>query len=712
MKLETPEVNVTKSDDFKEESFGIGDVSLILNILRSKMYSSPIKAICQEVTSNARDAHRELGKSELPIEVKLPNNLNCTFEVADFGPGISPERMTDVVIKYGNSTKRDSNEQTGGFGLGFKTPWAYSDTFTIISNTEENGKVISRVYTAYIGEDQKGTLSLLHSYEDENGYSGVRVKVPVKPQDTNRFGEFIHDVCLYWNPKPIIKGNHNFEWTERSVLESGDNWFIEGQHKGSNNLNPFRSTRSIKAIIDGIQYPITTGYLESHINERTNASRIKDVLASDVRLLFEVGELSLSANRESLDYNDKTILAIIDRLEEVIQDINNKLSDEVNKKSDLFQAAKYVAELRGSLGSNLVKDVEWNNIKIDHRLNITHKSQRVSLFEFESDNGYPRTRWLYNASLTDFDSFIIDDTGNVRPSKLRLETLIDQGYDNGLVIRFVDVNARAEFYKDYPFLNHIDPVYLSNIERKAKKHSRQQKNYTPASVYKINSRLDKYTNFDLYQNVGIFVKFKKNIIYLKDGTIIRDRVKLKQLKNHLNIDIYAIPERNIDDALQYGWQWLTDYIKNNLSNIKQKLDIDEIIPSHRHTTMQFNGLDTLNPDLVRAVDIGQIKLPQDSCLEQLFHNSKELNDVRSKLNNKREVISAILDIVDCNEFEASNFKAKQDKNKRLYNECIKYYPLIQHMRFFQPFGRNHSDSSQEEMNHWQKYLNKVFQGDF
>jgi len=55
-----------------EEAFSIeGDSRVIFDILRDKMYSDKIGAVCREVSSNARDANREAGKGHVPIDIVI-----------------------------------------------------------------------------------------------------------------------------------------------------------------------------------------------------------------------------------------------------------------------------------------------------------------------------------------------------------------------------------------------------------------------------------------------------------------------------------------------------------------------------------------------------------------------------------------------------------------------------------------------------------------
>ena len=166
MKLKSDEREVLTGGALKEHAFGIndGDMHVVFDILRSKLYKDPIGSICREIASNGRDSHREAGTPDLPIEVEMRDSkdsifyddgLNIIFR--DFGVGLSPERVEGVYSKYGSSTKRDSNTQTGGFGLGAKTPFAYKDGFSVrtIYNGTEYG------YSVIIDESKRGSIVLL-----------------------------------------------------------------------------------------------------------------------------------------------------------------------------------------------------------------------------------------------------------------------------------------------------------------------------------------------------------------------------------------------------------------------------------------------------------------------------------------------------------------------------------------------------------------------
>ena len=125
-------VNVEKSHDFEDKQFRIEQNQMNHMIwLTINQYQYKIRTPLQEIISNARDAHREAGCPEKAIKITLPTKLDNTFKVRDYGVGITPERMDNVFTSFGASTKRNSNNEVGGFGIGAKSPLCYTDQFNV-----------------------------------------------------------------------------------------------------------------------------------------------------------------------------------------------------------------------------------------------------------------------------------------------------------------------------------------------------------------------------------------------------------------------------------------------------------------------------------------------------------------------------------------------------------------------------------------------------
>jgi hypothetical protein len=49
----------------KTQNFAIGDASVVIEIMRKRIYSHPIRTLVQEYMSNGRDANREIGRAHV-----------------------------------------------------------------------------------------------------------------------------------------------------------------------------------------------------------------------------------------------------------------------------------------------------------------------------------------------------------------------------------------------------------------------------------------------------------------------------------------------------------------------------------------------------------------------------------------------------------------------------------------------------------------------
>ena len=185
------------------QNFGIGDASLVIHVLQN-MYSHKVRTLVQEYICNARDAHRELGNYNNDFDIVVPNALNPVFKVRDYGVGLDPERIKNVFIMYGASTKRNNNNQTGGFGIGAKSAWCYTDSFNITSYVDG----IKRTYVAHLGENKCGRLDLV-SEETTTERNGTCIAIAVKSQDVTEFKEAIYRAIFFWDKRPALKGELN-----------------------------------------------------------------------------------------------------------------------------------------------------------------------------------------------------------------------------------------------------------------------------------------------------------------------------------------------------------------------------------------------------------------------------------------------------------------------------------------------------------------------
>jgi len=427
MKLEFPTIEIERSNTFESKNFSFGDPRVIMNILRSKMYSNPPYTIVQEIASNSRDANREAGRGERPIEIVLPSKLDEHLKFIDCGVGISPARMRDVYTFYGNSTKRHDNSQTGGFGLGAKTPFAYTDTFTITTTTEDDdGKRRRRVYIAYIDESQLGAVDKV-SEEPTSEETGTTISIVVRPNDTKSFVSAIKKVTHHWKPRPIIHGT--FSYDDESIDIGGADWHTTKQSYGA----------VPEIIIDGVPYTLQKDIILSSM-DGTNKSNVRNLLALPLRVFFPTGELAVTANREDLDYQPDVIAKISQKILAILDELTVKSTNDIKGAANLFEASAIWNELSNNTRA-LVFQPKWNGHDlitkaIQHSRAYRHYGQKqfdskahVTLAVYEYKNGLVDTvsKWGRGTRVQreiPFDRkylLVEDDKGG--GNKLRMESI-------------------------------------------------------------------------------------------------------------------------------------------------------------------------------------------------------------------------------------------------------------------------------------------------
>jgi len=173
---------VVQSHDFDEVNCTIDaeDMRYVASLLRNN-YSNTSLAVIREITANAVDANKE-ANSTRKVEVKLPTTMNPTFSVRDYGSGLSQGDVFGLYSKYGKSTKRQSNNYIGAFGIGKFAPLSYGDNFSVVSYYGGERKT----YNVYVTEEDDTKISLMESVPSKDP-TGLEVQVAVSDSDVQKF---------------------------------------------------------------------------------------------------------------------------------------------------------------------------------------------------------------------------------------------------------------------------------------------------------------------------------------------------------------------------------------------------------------------------------------------------------------------------------------------------------------------------------------------
>jgi hypothetical protein len=300
--IETVSNGITDSAQF---GISLEDSPHLMKILRDGIYTDKILAVLREYSANAWDAHREVGKGDLPIKVTLPTHMAPTLKIRDFGPGLSPENAFRVYAQYGKSTKRASNNAVGMLGIGSKSGFSYASMFLVTTWNGGN----KYVYSAALDRAGIGTLSLMHQ-ESCGDETGTEIEITAKSNDIYSFEDRAKNLFQYFVPRPEI----NIALPEP----------VKNEAKLVNGIIRTDGNTSWIAVMGCVAYRVDMSQLREVAGfDGKNIDRFGGVL------YFNIGDVGVSASREELEYSDKTKAAIVEKFNALVDEYVQKVLADV-----------------------------------------------------------------------------------------------------------------------------------------------------------------------------------------------------------------------------------------------------------------------------------------------------------------------------------------------------------------------------------------------
>lgn len=295
--------------------FRIRNSAKAFNILSSGLYANKIKAIVRELSCNAVDSHAAAGKTDVAFDVHLPTFLEPYFAIRDYGTGLNHDQVTSIYTTYFESTKTGSNDFIGALGLGSKSPFSYTDNFTVTAI--KDGR--KGIYTAFINEAGVPSIALMGE-EETTEEAGVEVRFAVESQyDFTKFEQEAGNVYRWFKLRPNVSGKTlNIKEVEYDTKD-----IIPGVHVRK---DQYSGNKSI-AIMGNIAYPI-----EVPSSDKSLGTLVR-LLGGNLVIEFGIGELDFQASREGLSYIPQTIESIKKKLEA----LNARLADFVAEEADKIE---------------------------------------------------------------------------------------------------------------------------------------------------------------------------------------------------------------------------------------------------------------------------------------------------------------------------------------------------------------------------------------
>jgi len=645
MKLREEEIVVERSGDMVESMFGISgkDSAHILNILRDKLYSNKILAVVREYCTNAQDAHIEVGKDNIPIEVTIPSTLDLTFKVRDYGPGLSEDDIRNIYVMYGASTKRQTNKAIGQLGLGCKSAFAYSDKFDITSwyNSEK------KVYCAYIDETKCGKITLMHTEESDEP-EGIEIKVPVKDKDRYDFETEVKKALQFFDPQPNINGNKfyfdEYKYKHEGELENNARYSIIKLEK----LSYYGNTSKSFIIMGGVSYPVDLIQLNK---------KAREVLQLPIHLRVNIGDVDITANREAVEYTEDTINTLNGYFEKIHKDVQNLVLNDIQNADSLKEAnVKYRKYIKSyEFLSDLAKNnATWNDKKVN---GIAIPKDYYAYEIMNPEETHNGTRWNQIGYVKAFDTltiFIDDIKKNWKATTSRYLNYHGISASNAVVLRWnVDktdireigkglyVNTRQHAF-DSCCLDDYNIKYLSQCKipkeyyaRKRNTSSSYRSNTHSGNIFTLKDmplmdKCCKSKDWDKVTEVPLGKKFYVTLdqffieIPEYPGRIstheLLEFIACGNLVSFTPLKIYGVKKKQVD-KLDKTWIPFSTELKNRILSSKYiKYLADE---------KEYSSI----PSQVRTLSAHRKLFPRNTAARKLLNKTHRLKKNCCKVNN-------------------------------------------------------------------------------
>lgn len=538
----TTEKETILGNGSKSKAFSITASPKVFKILSSDLYTNKIRAVVRELITNMIDAHALNGNPEKFI-IQVPGRLDPRFVCRDFGPGMSDfdiqgdDNSPGLYNSYFSSSKAESNDFIGGFGLGSKSPFSYTDTFSITSY--HKGEI--RGYIAYMDGDGPQIKPTFVKEMGPDDKTGIEIVVPVEEKDFRNFAYEVSYIMRPFKDLAIINGlDHEIDY-----FPDFDDYY------GVNPERYWPDRGGLYAIYGGIVYPID-GVIKDRnwLSIRNEVNYIK----------FPMGSLDIAPSREALSLDDRTRKNIIERVKELSEKAFNedvkRFKESTSPRHTYRELMKMGYSARDYMISNSVKfttknlsykkmqsmfepDSKLCNAGVVYEVNLDPRLKRIK--QSHETSAVASSYRLFGINTTKINIVIDNIKNRVNIVRGLARALDDSEFNNALNIHhnerllFInpEVESQIDLLPDIMAMFESDEVnihYLSEIEALVKSYiPKAVKSTAPrpktATAFKFEIKDGRWEKEELFtltseadEITGYVAYMHRSDIFSMDGT--------------------------------------------------------------------------------------------------------------------------------------------------------------------------------------------------
>ena len=308
----------------------------VMSILTNLYANAPL-AVLREYATNARDSHVAAG-SNRPIEVNLPTDLNPSLVIRDYGVGLSEQEIIEVYARYGASTKRDTDDQVGAFGLGCKSAFTLGQQFVVTA--VKDGRRTVALFA--LGADGAGGVTILNR-ADTAEPNGVLISIGVP--DAGHMRRAATGFFSTWRP-----GTVHVDGQEPSTVFAGAFPITDRVHLAApGNLV---AASGMHVVMGGVGYLVSDSLMIRAARDDQSLARLVGSLRANATRLYvqvDIGAVDITPSREALRDTDKTLRSVKLGLLALRDGIVPAVQAELDSQPDMARAGFVLATVRPRL---------------------------------------------------------------------------------------------------------------------------------------------------------------------------------------------------------------------------------------------------------------------------------------------------------------------------------------------------------------------------
>lgn len=441
----------TNIEQTRARKCGVKAGAAAWKIMTDNLYAYKERAIIRELSTNCIDSLRKAGKPLNDWVLTLPNSSSNLLIFEDHGIGMD-ENDIGVYTTLFDSTKSDSNDETGMFGLGAKTPFAYTKQFMVESS--KNG--LKNIYDIHIAEDGCPDCVKINPEPIPTDKTGTKITLVIKNEDYEKFYEGLAFSAVTWPGLPVLNGADDFYyWLKRRYYFSDS---------GENALKATNLAYTKSKVVDndstysvGGRFTLEMGSVLYKISIDPNFS-----LLPNTRYVIHanIGDVDIQPSREELQYSDKTLAY----LNKMMPSVYVQSIDVPSKDSGFTPLYKFLHSLEYSeVVSKIKKEIlsEEAAKKYDELLDITNfYSAKVKKLENALTNEIvlPTNYWSSKLESNPFGSVL-----NVRcfltdKAPVLAEKILSSIYTDNF--GFINLNEKDKKHLKVKAGGYIDAAYF------------------------------------------------------------------------------------------------------------------------------------------------------------------------------------------------------------------------------------------------------------